>query len=127
MADHSETSYPSDICLLLRAHGEQRWLTSEIVPVLRQLEHPPTVPDDQLAAALAYLEVLWIDASRRATETEAAFAELLATDADGHRLLHAEARQYHRAVRALRAAVAHRVALLTAVPQTIPARESAPF
>ena len=37
-------SHPSDICLLLRAHGEQRWLTPEVVPVLRQLEQRERAP-----------------------------------------------------------------------------------
>ncbi len=72
-------SHPPDICLLLRAHGEQRWLTSEVVPVLRQLEQPGAIPEDQLGAALAYLEVLWIDARMRAAETDAAYAKLQAT------------------------------------------------
>jgi hypothetical protein len=116
MKDCPDTSYPSDICLLLRAHGEHRWLTSEVVPVLHQLERRGEIPEDQLGAALAYLEVLWIDAARRAAETEAAFAELAASDPNGDRLLHAQACQYHASVRALRAFVAAHVAVLTAAP-----------
>ena len=63
-------SPPSDICLLLRAHAEQRWLCHEVLPVLRQLERGDSLPEEQLGAALAYLEVLWIEASQRAAETD---------------------------------------------------------
>ena len=114
--DHDNSPYPSDICLLLRAHGEQRWLLSEVLPVLRELERPQLIPEDQLGAALAYLEVLWIDAARRAAETEAAFDQLLATDAAGDRLLHGEARQYHAAVRALRDSASRQATRLIALP-----------
>ena len=62
----------SDISLLLRAHAEQRWLSHEVLPVLRQLEQRDCLPEEQLGAALAYLEVLWIEASQRAAETDAA-------------------------------------------------------
>jgi hypothetical protein len=116
-------SYPSDICLLLRAHGEQVWLARHVVPVMRQLEQPDSIPDDQLGAALAYLEVLWLDACRRAEETEAAYALLLTSDAGGDRLLHAEARQYHAAVRAMRETVSRHVSALTAAPATAPEPE----
>ncbi|HMD51332.1 MAG TPA: hypothetical protein VKG62_01360 [Solirubrobacteraceae bacterium] len=125
MTDHPDCSYPSDICLLLRAHGEQRWLTSELLPLLRQLEPPRTIPEEDLGAALAYLEVLWIEASRRAVETEAAFTELLVYDANGDRFMHAEARQYNASVRAMREAIARQVRHLIAAPSGIGACEGA--
>ena len=81
MQRSSDNSYPSDICLMLRAHGEHFWLTSHVLPVLRQLEHDGTVPEHELGAALAYLEVLWLDAKCRAAETDAALSNLLATNA----------------------------------------------
>jgi hypothetical protein len=105
-------SHPPDICLLLRAHGEQRWLISEVVPVLRQLEQPNSIPEDQRAAALAYLEVLWIDAHMRAADTDAAYQHF--NDSQHHRdpVLHAKARRYHAAVRRQRGSIARRIAQL---------------
>src|ERR1700736_2002660 len=88
----------SDISLLLRAHAEQRWLCHEVLPVLRQLEQRDSLPEEQLGAALAYLEVLWIEASQRAAETDAASAELLAWAAAPDPPLHSKARSYHEAV-----------------------------
>jgi hypothetical protein len=112
MANPPHISDPPDICLLLRAHCEQRWLISEVVPVLRQIERPGAIPDNQLAAALAYLETLWLDARQRASETDAARARLDASTCEHDGVLHAKARRYHAAVRRLRAAVAHRVGRL---------------
>lgn len=117
MSTHPDTSYPFDICLLLRAHGEQLWLNAQIVPVLRELERAESIPEDELGAALAYLEVLWIDASNRAADTEAAFELLLCTSGACDRLLNGEARRYHQAVRALREIAARRVEQLMALPR----------
>jgi hypothetical protein len=114
MAHIPNNSYPSDIRLLLRCHGEQLFLASQVVPVVRQLEEIGAIADEEIGAALAYLEVLWIDACERARETEAAFAALLQTDAKGDRLLHAEACQYHAAVRALRGVISQHVQQLIA-------------
>ena len=80
MTHDSDLSPPSDVCLLLRAHAEQRWLSLEVTPVLRQLQQPDSLPEEQLGAALAYLEVLWIEASQRAAETDAAYAQLEACE-----------------------------------------------
>jgi len=108
-------SNPSDVSLLLRAYSEQRWLTSELLPVLRELERPGAVPEEQLGAALAYLEVLWVDASQRAAETDEAFVELNAFDHGPSRLLCERARRYNAAVRRLRSSVGTRVTRLTDV------------
>jgi hypothetical protein len=116
MTDHLHSSYPSDICLLLWAHAEQLWLTTQVVPVLRQLECPGTIPEDQLGAALAYLEVLWLDAARRAVQTDAAYAQLDAAASNGDRALHQKARTYHAAVHELRGSVSRHVAQLLAGP-----------
>ncbi len=107
------TSHPPDICLLLRAHGEQRWLISEVVPVLRQLEQPHAIPDDQRAAALAYLEVLWIDAYLRACDTDAAAEHFHTSEPGRDPVLHAKAHRYHAAVRRQRNSIARRIARLT--------------
>jgi hypothetical protein len=115
MTEHLESSYPSDICLLLWAFAEQLWLTSQVVPVLSELEHPAGIPEDQLGAALAYLEVLWIDAARRAAQTDTALAQLDAAVA-GDRSLHQKARRYHASVRNQRRAVSRRVARALAGP-----------
>jgi hypothetical protein len=116
MNDHPlSSSHPPDICLILRAHGEQRWLISEVIPTVRQLEQQGAIDEDQIGAALAYLEVLWLDACQRAAETDAA-REQLDRDAPADQILFQKARRYHTAVRRLRAVVARRVSALTGVP-----------
>jgi hypothetical protein len=107
---------PSDVCLLLRAHAEQRWLSREVVPVLRQLETPDELPEEQLGAALAYLEVAWIEASRLAAQADAAFAVLDEDAADIEETLPSKAARYHAAVRFLREAVARHTAALISTP-----------
>ena len=111
--DHSLTTHPSDISLILRAHGEQLWLTAEVVPIVRQLEQPGAIPEDQVGAALAYLEVLWLDAATRAADTDAARAALEAARAEHDRVLGEKACRYHAAVCRLRIAVEQRVSALT--------------
>lgn len=125
MTDHPLTSNPPDIGLILRAHGEQLWLTAEVVPIVRQLERPRAMPEDQIGAALAYLEVLWIDARTRARETEAARAALDRAGAECDRVLCEQARRYHAAVRRLRTAVGRRVAALIGLGEHAHAREHA--
>jgi hypothetical protein len=106
----------SDISLLLRAHAEQRWLSHEVLPVLRQLEQRDSLPEEQLGAALAYLEVLWIEASQRAAESDAAYAELQVASIYSDPPLHGKARSYHGAVVRLREAIARHVIQLVAAP-----------
>jgi hypothetical protein len=130
---------PSDVCLLLRAHAEQRWLSLEVGPVLRQLRQRDSLPEEQLGAALAYLEVLWIEASERAAETDAAYAQLEASEraakveaadaqpdaspAGGGWTLPSKARRYRVAVLTLRDVFGRQVAAMLATPDT--AREHA--
>ena len=136
MTHDFDLSPPSDVCLLLRAHAERRWLSLEVSPVLRQLQQPDSIPEEQLGAALAYLEVLWIEASQHAAETDAAFAELEtacaatrqtlasedaaytpeATLHDGAKALPDKARNYHAAVLRFRDVIARQVAALIATP-----------
>jgi hypothetical protein len=122
MTDHSHPSPLSDVCLLLRAHAEHSWLNHEVMPVVREIEHREALPEEQLGAAMAYLEVLWIEASQRAAETEAAHAELDAIDAAGDRPLSGKARGYHAVVRAIRARLALHVQQLLAIPSEEPTR-----
>jgi len=119
VANPDPSSPPPDVCLLLRAHAEQHWLSQEIVPVLRQLEQRDFLPEEQLGAALAYLEALWIEATGRAAETDAAYAELDPPATDGDPALSDEARGYHAAVCGLRAAVARQVAELVSPPDDV--------
>lgn len=119
VANPDPSSPPPDVCLLLRAHAEQHWLSHEIVPVLRQLEQRDFLPEEQLDAALAYLEVLWIEAAGRAAETDAAYAGLCDPAADGDPALSDEARGYHVAVLGLRTAVARHVARLVSPPSEV--------
>src|SRR5271154_1505407 len=122
---HQSDPYPlSDVCLLLRAHAEQGWLSHELLPVVRQLEHRDSLPEEQLGAALAYLEVLWVEANQRAADTEAAHADLDAIHTSTDPNLSREARNYHLAVCTLRESVARHVNELLAVDPELPVRET---
>ncbi len=112
---HFDRSSVADVCLLLRAHAESRWLSNQLVPVLREIELREAISDEQLATALAYLEVLWIEACSRARETESARVELDALGSSD-RGMYDKAQRYHAAVRRLREGVERRVARLLAVP-----------
>jgi hypothetical protein len=125
MTSQPLTSEPPDICLILRAHAEQLWLTARVLPTLRQLEQPGEVREENVGAALAYLEVLWLDACQRAAETDAAHADLLRDGAGRDRILYEKARRYHTAVRRLRIAVGCRVGALTGAGGHTPACEHA--
>jgi hypothetical protein len=100
---------PADVCLLLRAHAEARWLSNELVPVVRQIEQAP-----HGATALSYLEVLRLDARRHAAETDAARLALDAVAPNGDAAMHNSARRYHAAVRRLRTRVDRRMTLVLA-------------
>jgi hypothetical protein len=121
----TDLAHPFDVCLLLRAHGEQWWLATEVVPVVEELEPPCELPEYLLGAAFAYLEVLSIDAARRACETDAAFAAMDASPEAGARSLRAEAHRYHAAVRALRASLTARIARLTRAVASAPVHQAA--
>jgi hypothetical protein len=123
-----QSNPPSDVCLLLRAYAEQRWLSREVIPVLRQLQTPDELPEEQLGAALAYLEVTWLEASRHAAETDAALAALETARLAAEEALPSKARRYHAAVRFLREAVGRHVDAFIAAPcNTDRAREHAGF
>jgi hypothetical protein len=115
---------------MLRAHAEQRWLSREVVPVVRQLQHPEELPEGQLDAALAYLEVTWLEARRLAAETDAAFADLNAASPRSEEGMPTKARKYHATVHTLREAVARNVTPLIPIScrrskRTVTAREHA--
>jgi hypothetical protein len=120
MRRHHHPPFISDVCLLLRAHGEQRWLNHEVVPVLGELQQSGCIPEEQLGAALAYLEVLWAEASHRAAQTDAAHADLQALDAGGQWTLSGMARRYHAAVCDMRSSLARHVDEQLAVPEESP-------
>lgn len=115
-APPSDAPPPSDVYLLLRAHAEARWLSHEVVPVLRELERSnPPLPAEELDATLAYLAILWIEAIQRGSETDTAYAEhTLATSGD--HALSARAQGYREAVLSLRDSVSPRVSRVIAVP-----------
>jgi hypothetical protein len=108
MARSFDSFLPSDIRLLLRADAEQHWLHREVLPVLRHLEAPEQLPEEEVGAALAYLEAMWDEAMARALETDAAHSCLSARSGQGEALA-GPAGRYHAAVRALRGIVAERV------------------
>lgn len=114
MPDQLDTSPQPDVSLLLRAHAEQRMLSREVIPVVRQIETGERLPEEQLPAALAYLEVIWADCRRRAAETDRARRRL---DEPGGRelALWGRACRYHTVLVALREAVGRRVAPLLEV------------
>ncbi len=112
---HFDRSSVADVCLLLRAHAESRWLSNQLIPVLREIELRESISEQQLATALAYLEVLWIEACSRARETDSARVELEALGSSDI-ALYEKAQRYHAAVRRLRDGVERRVARLLAVP-----------
>jgi hypothetical protein len=108
MSDSFDSSLPSDIRLLLRADAEQCWLHHEVIPVLRQIEAPEELPEEEVGAARAYLEAMWNEATLRARETDAAHSHLCAREDQSERLA-GPANRYHAAVRVLRRIVAERV------------------
>ncbi len=112
-------SRTSDVCLLLRAHAESRWLSNELAPVLREVERRDSISDQQLGTALAYLEVMWIEACSRARETESARVELDALGSADQALVE-KAHRYHTAVRRLRDTIELRVCRLLAIPEELP-------
>ncbi len=114
------TGPPPDVSLLLRAHAERRWLSREVIPVLRQIETCGELPDEQLPAAVAYLEVIWAEALARARETDTERRRLDERRSAEQPLL-AKARRYHTVVCALRQAVARRVARLISHSPSAPA------
>ena len=116
---------PPDVSLMLRTHSEQSWLIHEVIPVVRQIETPEGLPEEQLPAAIAYLEVIWAEALGRARETDRALRRLDTLELVLHSLP-ARVCRYHAAVEALREATARRVAKLIAAPPEAPVRELAP-
>jgi len=125
MADTVPAPDTTDICLLLRAHAEQSWLLSRVLPLVRALERPASLEPEDHGTAVAYLEVLWLEAGLRATGTDAA-AEALAQDV-AHRgsVLAGRARRYLAAVRRLRTDVDRRVRRLTRPAPGVTAQETA--
>jgi hypothetical protein len=118
-------THPPDICLLLRVHAEQRWLISEVVPLLRQLERPDGVDEAEAGPAMAYLEVVWLEAGRRAAESDSAFVELDPADEGCSTALYEKACRYHSAVRRLRQAIDRRVRDITRPVEAATAQEPA--
>lgn len=112
----ADTTQPPDICLLLRIHGEQRWLISKVEPLLCQLERPSAIDEDEIVPALAYLEVVWLESGLRAAATDAAFAALDPSDTRCSAILYENACRYHAAVQRLREAIDARVRDLTCLP-----------
>ncbi len=109
---HRPVTNPSDTTLLLRVHAEQQWLHTELIPVLEQLEDPSWMGADEMRAALAYLEVTWDEARRRARETDAAHERLTGDDGwdPTTTVLVGEARRYYGWLRDMRRRVSTRVA-----------------
>ena len=105
MTDPVPQSPPADVCLLLRAHAEARWLSREVVPLIRELEYA----GGSRAGLASYLVTLCAEARHHATETDAMRIELDALPLGGDHQLHHNARRYHACVRRLRAAIDRRV------------------
>jgi hypothetical protein len=127
-SDPPLTDLPPDVSLLLRAHSEQHWLSREVIPVVRQIKTGERLPEEQLPAAAAYLEVIWIEAAARARVTDDAVATLRQLEAldSSRQPLSGRAHRYYAAVKALREAVARWVASLLATPSKSYAQGSPP-
>jgi hypothetical protein len=115
------TAATPEVSLLLRAHFEQRWLSREVVPVMRQIATREALPEEQLPAALAYLEVIWSEAVMRAGDTDKALTcldlSLPLSQSPDCQALAARARRYRAAVLVLRETTSRHVAALLAGPQ----------
>jgi hypothetical protein len=109
----ADQSPPADVCLLLRAHAEARWLGHEVVPVIRELERE-LEHESGSTADIAYLEALAIEAGHHAAETDAVRRELDALAPAGDHGVRANAHRYHAAVRRLRATIDARTQQLLA-------------
>jgi hypothetical protein len=113
MSTSIESSLPSDIRLLLRADAEQCWLHREVIPVLHEIESEEQLAEEEVGAALAYLEAMWDEATLRARETDAAHTHLNSRKQHDALLdtspLVDPAGRYHAAVSRLRGIVAERV------------------
>jgi hypothetical protein len=109
---------PVDVDLMLRAHAETRCLSREVIPVLRQIETGNGLPQEQYGAAMAYLEVTWLQARRCAQESDAAYRQLRSLPGDetparaDRDELHGGACRYYEAVKALREVAGRRVGML---------------
>jgi hypothetical protein len=125
MNSTTDTEHPADICLLLRVHAEQRWLANKVVPILRQLEQPGSIDEEDAGAAVAYLEVIWLEAGLRAIETDAAYAKLEGAADEFTALISERARRYHAAVRRLRETIGRRVRNLTLPLEEFSSHEAA--
>jgi hypothetical protein len=119
MATNPDQTPPADVRLLLRTHAEAGWLNHEVLPVVRELEQDRALLQEQLGAALAYLEVMWSESRKRADKTDATCAELELPHSNGDRRLHAKACGYHAALRRLRDSLAGRVALALSIDDCI--------
>jgi hypothetical protein len=118
-----EAPLPSDIQLLLRADAEQCWLHREVIPVLEQIETHEELAEEQVGAALAYLEAMWNEAMVRARTTDAAQSHLCSRD-EHREALTVPASRYHAAVRVLRGIVADRVTPFVASAAELEQRQS---
>ncbi len=125
MTPMTDTDHPADICLLLRVHAEQRWLANKVIPILRQLEQPGTIDEEDAGAAVAYLEVIWLEAGLRAIETDAAYGKLERAGEESSVLISQRARRYHAAVRRLRESIGRRVRGLTLPLEELSSHEAA--
>ncbi len=109
--------------LLLRADAEQCWLHREVIPVLREVEAPGQLAEEEVQAALAYLEAMWNEATSRARETDAAHLHLRSRVRTGEALA-GSAGRYHAAVRVLREIVAERITPFVEPPLDFEAQQS---
>ena len=76
--------------------------------MLRDIESDEERPEEEVGAALAYLEAMWGEATLRALETDAALTHLRSREQEQTALV-GPAGRYHAAVRMLRSIVAERV------------------
>ena len=124
MAHTANVPDTTDICLLLRAHAEQSWLLTRVLPLVRALERPDAIEPEEQGSALAYLEVLWLEAGLRAAATVAAAEALAADAAQRGTVIAGKARRYEAAIRRMRGNVDGRVRRLTRPAEGVAAQEA---
>ena len=106
--DAPPAQQPCCVTLLLRAHAEQGFLRREVLPVLSQLEEPGELDCSERSAALAFLEVAWLEAQLRAFATDLTRATVIGAERAPSDRLQRPAELYYRSLRALRAHVGER-------------------
>lgn len=117
--DAPHAQRPCCVTLLLRAHAELSFLRREVLPVLSQLEAPGKLDCAERFAALAFLEVAWLEAQLRAFTTDLTRATVIGEEQSEPDRLRGPAERYYKNLRALRAHTSVRVRRALALARSV--------